>query len=173
MGTKSKIERQPTQGYTTRADATPAGSGNTRITVAALAAAIPSTSTAAFPSEVYDRSAVDLDRKFATKDVTTLNTDGEKQVKSTTKSSSLKAPGHWYWKNAGARICEAAAEARQSIWVTLEYEPPSEAYSKGEIISGKAIIVDLPKPSPADGFVGNDISFEFSGATTTTPPVPV
>lgn len=147
--------------------------GATTLTVKALDEAVTNASVAKFPSELYDRSAIDLDFKYSTKDVFTLNTGGDRQVIASTSQKSAKAPGFWYWWNPGLQICKEAAESKTPIWLQIEYEPPSAAYSKGPITVGKAVISSRPKSSQADGFVTQDLDFEFTGPVTEIEPVPV
>lgn len=145
--------------------------GATNITVKALDATIPDTASAPFPSELYDRSSIDLDFKYSAKDIFTLNTGGDRQVVSTSSQKSAKAPGFWYFWNAGLHICREAAETKKPIWLIVEYEPPSSDYSKGVVTTGKAVISSRPKQSQADGFITQDLDFEFTGPVKETEPV--
>lgn len=145
-----------------------AAAGATNLSVVALNQAIPSAATCNFPSELLDRSNADLDRKYNTKDIYTLNTGGQRQVVSVSGAKSGKASGFWHDKNAGLNICEDAAEAKLPVYVFYEYEPP-EGATKGEVKYGKAVITNLPKPSPAEGFIEGDVDFEFTGPFTSIP----
>jgi hypothetical protein len=145
----------------------------TTINVDELAEAITNGAKATFPTELFDRSAVDLTRQYNTKEIFTLNTGGNRQVVSISSNKSVSTPGFWYWHNGGLRICEQAAETKTPIWIFIEYEPPSSAFSKGIIVSGKAIITSLPKASPADNEVSGDVDFEFTGPVSESLPVPV
>lgn len=144
----------------------------TTLTVRALDVEIPDTSTSPFPSELYDRSSIDLDFKYSAKDIFTLNTGGDRQVVTTSSQKSAKAPGFWYFFNAGLHICREASESKKPIWLFVEYEPPSPDYSKGVTNIGKAVISSRPKQSPADGFITQDLDFEFTGPVEEIQPVP-
>lgn len=148
-----------------------ADSGDTTLTVKALDEAITDAAVAKFPSELYDRSAVNVARTYNNSEVFTLNTGGDRQVVPTTATKNATAPGFWYWHNAGYRICKEAAEAKKPVWLFVEYEPPSAAFSKGIIVSGKAVITARPTDSPANGFLTGDINFEFTGPVSETDPV--
>ncbi len=150
-----------------------ADSGASTLTVKALDEAIPDTATAKFPSELYDRSAVNIARTYNNQEVFTLNTGGDRQAVATTSTKNATAPGFWYWHNPGYRTCKEAAESKKPVWLFVEYEPPSAAFAKGIIVSGKAIITSRPTDSPANGFLSGDLNFEFTGPVSEADPVPV
>lgn len=151
-----------------------AEAGATTLSVKAIATAIPDLAEASFPSELYDRAAVDFERSINTVNVVSLNTGGSELQVATTSSQSISAPGYWHWWNPGLRICEDHAESKKAFWIIIEYESPDpKIFAKGAIISGVGIITDLPKASPADGFVSSDLSFLFTGQVTITEPVPI
>ncbi|AUB36146.1 hypothetical protein COO91_02047 [Nostoc flagelliforme CCNUN1] len=146
--------------------------GVTALTVKALDEAIPDEAVAKFPSELYDRSAINLARTYNNSEVFTLNTGGDRQVVATTATKNATAPGFWYWHNAGYRVCKEAAEAKKPVWLFVEYEPPSPAFSKGIIVSGKAVITSRPTDSAANAFLTGDLNFEFTGPVSESDPVP-
>jgi hypothetical protein len=151
-----------------------AEAGDLALAVEALVKDIPDESTASFPPELYDRNGVDVDRQTNTVNVISLNTGGTELQVLTTSNASANAGGYWHWWNPGLRICEDQFAEKTPFWVMIEYESPDpDLYSKGEEIYGRAIINTLPKTSPADGFVSMDLTFQFTGQTTTVPPVAI
>lgn len=146
--------------------------GATTLTVAALAEAIPAGATASWPPELLDRSAADVNRSYSSQEIMTLNTAGNRTIVTINSSKGVSAPGFYYYKNAGYKTATVAAENKVSVWVFVEYEPPSEAFSKGEMVIGKAVITERPTTSPADNFINGDLTFEFSGSVEEIDAVP-
>ena len=142
----------------------------TSITIAPLEMAIAVASTGQYPPEIFDREGSDFKATAATKDVTTLNTAGRKQVVTTEISESISAPGFWHWLNPGLRICQDAFNLMDPVWVMLEYEPPNASYLRGEIILGKAVLPEGSRNSPANDFIKMDMNFDFTGASDRIPP---
>lgn len=145
-------------------------SAATSITVAPLDTAIAVAAAAQYPPEIFDREGADFKSTAATKDVTTLNTQGRKQVVTTEISESISAPGFWHWLNPGLKICQDAFNEMGFVWVMLEYEPPTPAYVRGEIIIGKAVLPEGSRNSPANDFVKADVNLDFTGASDRIPP---
>jgi len=144
-------------------------SAGTSITVSALEAAISVGSIAQYPPELMDRTAADFSADGSTQTVVTLNTEGRELVVTTSISESISAPGNWHHWNPGLKICEKAFGLMESVWVMLEYEPPTPTHLRGEIILGKAAVSSGSRSSPADNFLVSDIELPFSGASQRFP----
>lgn len=149
-----------------------AAATDTAITVAATDEVIADAATAPYPVEVFDRTSVDLSASGNIADSTTLNTGGIRDGVQTGTTKGGSAPGQYYHYNAGTETCRYAFETGREVWMVVEFPPPNDAYSKGQIVSGPALISDFPSSSPADGSITQDLSFEFVGATggAVTPP---
>lgn len=153
--------------------ATDAAVGATSIAIEAALEAIPTGSTCTFPSEVLDRSDADLSRTNNTQDVVTFNTGSNRQIVAVTTDKGVSLPGPYIFANAGYRTLFDVAEDKAFVWVMLEYEPPNENFSRGEVVLGYGVVTDYGKQSPADGFQQGDISIEFTGSVDEILPVPV
>ena len=147
-----------------------AASAASSLTVAPLEAAIPVGAIATYPPEIMDRTAADLTREGNSEDVQTLNTGGRKLSIVTGITESISAPGNWHHLNAGLKNCEQAFGEQKTVWVICEYDKPSAAYSRGEVILALATLPNCNRTSPSDNFMVADMEFNFSGVPDITPP---
>lgn len=145
----------------------------TSMTVKALPEAIPSGSKAEFPVEFNLRTAADFDDST---DVDTVNTydhpiNGDSTPGATTLT--LTTGGLYSFYDAGSRTCIYAKENNLEVWVERELDIPSDAFSKGEVRGGAALVTSAPSAAPNESSVTQDFTFQINGTPYRADPVPV
>lgn len=146
--------------------------GATSLTVAALPEAIADDSTAGFPVELFDRTAADLSQSFNLAEIATFNTGGSRDGVITGDSTDISLPGLYYAYNAALMTIRDAARGGSEIYLEVEYDKPSDAYSRGEVTYGYLLVTGYNQASPVDGFISADIDGALVSVDT-KPPKPV
>lgn len=147
--------------------------GDTTIEVAALAEAILSGATAAWPLRLRGRTNADLDRTGNRISSTSFDDDGYTTGLTASITNGLTTNGNWLPLDAGYATAEYAFNELMEIYIKLELPVPSRAYSKGRVYKGPAGITGMPLAVPADGVISGNIQMAFNGKPTIVDPVPV
>lgn len=143
--------------------------GATAIPVYALPEAIPEDSTADFPQELFDRTGADLSQSFNLAEIATFNTGGSRDGVITGDSTDISLPGLYYAYNAALMTIRDAANNGAEVYLEVEYDKPSDAYTRGEVTSGYLLVTGYNQASPVDGFVSADIDGALVSITRRKP----
>jgi hypothetical protein len=144
----------------------------TSLSVASLPEGISSGAQIIFPVELYDRSSADSSEKSDTKDFSTFNTGGKKDYVATTSGTEIKLSGNFYEGCPGFNTAKYAAANGRELYVLLQ-DPPYKDDWEPRYEEGAALVTARDKKRSGDGFVTNDLTFQFAGTITETPARPI
>lgn len=136
----------------------------TAIPIDAADEAIVSGAVAVYPVEFYDRTGADFDQSFNLAEVSTFNTGGNRDGVVTGGSADVDLPGIYYHYDAGFQTVSYAAANNREVWLEVEYTPPNDNFTKGEIKGGAIAVTSRGIASPEDGFVTADIGAAILGS---------
>lgn len=137
--------------------------GATSLTVTALDEAIPDGAIAEFPAYVWDRTDSSTTKSYNFSGVTTYNTGDNEDGVNTGYTVDATLPGIDYHYNDGLKTALAAASLGQEFWFAKVKPAPNDAFERGEVREGPAIVTNDNEGSPADAFQSRDIDVKWVG----------
>lgn len=140
-----------------------AEAADTTITVKALDEAIPVGAIAEFPAYVWDRTDSSTTKSFSFSGVTTYNTGDNEDGVNTGFTVDATLPGIDYHYNDGLKTALAAANLGQEFWFAKVKPAPNDAFVRGEVREGPAVVTGDNEGSPADAFQSRDIDVKWVG----------
>lgn len=149
-----------------------ATAGSTSLSVVALDEAIPAGSQIGFPVEFFDRTDADTNEKVDKADFLTFNTAGRTDGVATKITSEGKLGGLFYERCPSYNTAAFASSNGREVWLRILDPVYRDGWSR-RIIEGPAIILSRDKARKADGFITNDMSYQFVGAPTESAAAPL
>lgn len=146
--------------------------GDTSITVKPLDEAIPDGAIAEFPAYVWDRTDSSTSKSYNFSGVTTYNTGDNEDGVTTGYTAEITLPGIDYHYNDGLKTALAAAASGQECWVAKVKPAPNDAFLRGEVREGPAVVTSDDEGSAADAFQSRDISMKWVGDLEELPAKP-
>jgi len=135
-------------------------SGSTITIETAIDGGLPDGAKSNFPPLLWDRTDASYDPSFTEQVAKTFNTGGFEDGVSTGGAATMNLPGLFYGKNAAYLTALQAAYDGAEIYVQRQ--------TGDRITEGPCGVTGAPSPSPADGFVGGDLTVKFRGQPTET-----
>lgn len=146
--------------------------GATSLSVFALNEAIPAGSQIGFPVEFFDRTDADTNEKVDKADFLTFNTAGRTDAVATKIATEGKLGGLFYEGCPASNTAGFATSSGREVWLIIS-DPESRTGWKRRTIEGAALILSRDKSRKADGFITNDMSYQFLGVPLETPAAPL
>jgi hypothetical protein len=136
---------------------------NTTLTVVPLDEAIPAGAIAEFPAYCWDRTDSSTTKSYSFSGVTTYNTGDNEDGVNTGFTVDATLPGIDYHYNDGLKTALAAATLGQEFWFAKVKPAPNDAFVRGEVREGPAVVTGDNEGSPADAFQSRDIDVKWVG----------
>jgi hypothetical protein len=146
--------------------------GATSLSVAALDEGIPAGSQIGFPVEFFDRTDADTNEKIDKADFLTFNTAGRTDGVATKITAEGKLGGLFYERCPSYNTAAFASSNGREVWLVISDPVYRDGWNRRKI-EGPALILSRDKARKADGFITNDMSYQFLGAPTETPAAPL
>lgn len=136
--------------------------------------AIPDGATAQFP--VRAKLLTDLSSALSVSTTTVSTFDHTSGGERSTGDSeeNITATGFYSYYNDGAKTIDAAARAKQPVYVAIkEPNPSATAFSDGEKLWGSGVISSVSSSRSQGGKIGFDFQIDLNGVLARTAPTPV
>jgi hypothetical protein len=146
---------------------------DTALTVKALDEEIPDSAVAEFPAYVWDRTDSSTTKSYNFSGTTTYNTGDNEDGVVTGYTADITLPGIDYHYNDGMKTVLEAARLGQECWVSKIKPAPTDAFERGEVREGPAVLTNDSEGSAADAFQTRDLDMKWVGDIDELPAKPV